>query len=78
MGLLDLLPKSAFGYKGAQPPPAPGNSGTSTLHYDYSINGIPAQNGTYPTPSVLDLNGQIPTVSATSPQLLPYIAHEPK
>tara|TARA_Y100000034_G_scaffold123944_1_gene171458 strand:- start:427 stop:657 length:231 start_codon:yes stop_codon:yes gene_type:complete len=46
---------------GINTPPIPvGATDQSKLHDQYSINGVPNQPNK-PTPSVLDLNGQVPT-----------------
>lgn len=78
MGLLDLITKTAFGFKGNKPPLAAGNERSSTLHQNYSITGDPKQKTKVPTPSALDLNGQVPTISTSSEQKLPYLSHLPK
>ena len=54
MGLLDLITKTAFGFKGNKPPLAAGNERSSTLHHNYSITGDPKQTTKVPTPSALD------------------------
>jgi hypothetical protein len=79
MGLLDLLPSSNLGLQGSTPAQIPSANPQSTLHYQSSINNIPALNGNFPTPSVLDLNGQTPTLSTVpgSTQQLPYINNLP-
>ena len=40
----------------------------SKLHFDYSINGNPPQNGNLPSPSGLDLNGINPLAPNSDPQ----------
>lgn len=78
MGLLDLITKTTFGYKGNKPPLAVGAEKNSTLHNEYSITGDPRQKGNVPSPSELDLNGEIPKVSISAKQKLPYVANLPK
>ena len=79
MGLIDLLPTSPLGLAGSTPALIPSANPNSTLHYEYSINGVPTQGITVPAPSVLDLDGQIPTISSApgSTQQLPYLQHLP-
>lgn len=67
MGLLDLLPSSNLGLQGSTPPQVPSANPNSTLHYEYSINGIPVQQQQQPAPSELDLNGQTPTKYLDNP-----------
>jgi hypothetical protein len=57
MALIDLLPKSVFGYKG-QTPPSVATTRESTLHFESSINNNP--NLVTKVPSTLDLDGQTP------------------
>jgi hypothetical protein len=62
MGLLDTLTQQGSQlsqYDGLTPPPANIDVEGSTLHYQYSINGNPNMTG-FPTPSLLDLNGETP------------------
>jgi hypothetical protein len=62
MGLLNKLTTDGSQlsqYDGATPPPSNIDVQGSTLHYQYSINGTPNMTG-FPTPSLLDLNGQTP------------------
>ncbi len=79
MGLIDLLPTSPLGLAGTTPALIPSANPNSTLHYEYSINGVPTQGIPVPAPSVLDLDGQIPTISSApgSTQQLPYLLHLP-
>lgn len=74
MGLLDLLSKSSLGLKGATPANIPSSKKTSTLHFESSLNDNP---DIKQSPSILDLNGNVPTVSATG-QKLPYMSNLPK
>lgn len=60
MGLIDLLPNSNLGLQGATPAQQPGATPSSTLHDEYSINGVPITQQAAPAPSVLDLDGQTP------------------
>lgn len=46
-------------FDGTQIPQMPGANNSSTLHYEYSINGQPTMVNK-PTPSLLDLNGITP------------------
>jgi len=40
----------------------------STLHNEYSINGTPPQfNGSLPPPSLLDINGVVPSTALNDP-----------
>ena len=57
MGLIDLLPKSNLGLKGAKPANIPSSKNTSTLHFQSSINDKP---DIKQSPSKLDLNGVTP------------------
>jgi hypothetical protein len=59
MGLLDLLPSSNLGLQGSTPPQIPSGNPNSTLHNQYSINGVPVQTPA-PPPSELDLDGTTP------------------
>lgn len=62
MGLLNMLTQQGSQlsqYDGETPPPANIDVQGSTLHYQYSINGNPNMVG-FPTPSLLDLNGETP------------------
>jgi len=62
MGLLNKLENDGSQltqYDGQTPPPSNIDVATSTLHYQYSINGTPNMTG-FPTPSQLDLNGVTP------------------
>lgn len=79
MGLLDLLPSSGLGIKGATPAQIDSAKPTSTMHYQSSINGNPTLGANYPAPSKLDLNGIPPTISSVkgSTQKLPYINNKP-
>lgn len=79
MGLIDLLPTSPLGLAGSTPALIPSANPNSTLHYESSINNNPALPAGYPAPSVLDLDGQIPTISSApgSTQQLPYLLHLP-
>ena len=81
MGLLDKLTQNGSTlsqYDGVTPPTDPGVSPTSTKHYQYSINGTPNMVG-LPTPSNLDLDGVIPSVSSANPnQQLPYSQFPPQ
>lgn len=63
MGILDKLATdgTTLNPNGLNTPPTPvGATGQSKLHNEYSINGRPNQ-PLKPTPSVLDLNGEIPS-----------------
>jgi hypothetical protein len=60
MGLLDLLPSSNLGLQGSTPGQVPSANPNSTLHNQYSINGVPVQPQTQPSPSGLDLDGATP------------------
>ena len=60
MGLKDLLPTSTLGLKGTTPDQIPSAKPTSTLHYQYSINGDPNQAEKVPAPSKLDLDAKTP------------------
>jgi hypothetical protein len=57
MALIDLLPKSVFGYKG-QTPPTVATPRESTLHFESSINNKPSLVAR--VPSILDLDGKTP------------------
>lgn len=57
MGLIDSLPKSKLGLKGAKPANIPSSKNTSTLHFQSSINDKP---DIKQSPSKLDLNGVTP------------------
>jgi len=62
MGLLNKLETDGSQlsqFDGQTPPPSNIDVATSTLHYQYSINGTPNMTG-FPTPSQLDLNGVTP------------------
>jgi hypothetical protein len=62
MGLLNKLTTDGSQlseFDGQTPPPSNIDVQGSTLHYQYSINGTPNMTG-FPTPSLLDLNGQTP------------------
>lgn len=62
MGLLNKLTtdgSTLTDFDGQTPPPSNIDVATSTLHYQYSINGNPNMVG-FPTPSQLDLNGVTP------------------
>jgi len=62
MGLLDKLTQDGSNYSqfdGQTPPPLNIDVQGSTLHNQYSINGTPNMTG-FPTPSLLDLNGETP------------------
>ncbi len=60
MGLIDLLPSSNLGLQGTTPPQVPSANVNSTMHYEYSINGVPVEAPPTPAPSVLDLDGVTP------------------
>ena len=60
MALKDLLKNSPLGLKGETPTQISSAKPTSTIHYQYSINGDPKQVEKEPAPSNLDLNGQTP------------------
>jgi hypothetical protein len=81
MGLLDKLKTAGSQlskYDGATPPPSNIDVKGSTLHNQYSINGNPNMVG-FPKPSLLDLNGNTPSVSSANPkQKLPYLNNLPK
>ena len=77
MGLLDLLPTSGLGLKGATPAKIPSANPNSTLHYQSSINDTPKLGANMPAASRLDLNGVKPTV-APSGQKLPYDQNKPR
>jgi len=79
MRLLDLLPSSNLGLQGSTPAQQPGANPQSTLHYQSSINNNPTLGANFPAPSVLDLNGQTPTISTVpgSTQQLPYVDNLP-
>jgi len=80
MGLLDKLTTGGSQlsqYDGQTPPPSNIDVQGSTLHDQYSINGKPNMNG-FPSPSLLDLNGQVPSISSANPnQQLPYLDNLP-
>jgi hypothetical protein len=57
MALIDLLPKSVFGYGGRRPSTV-ATTRESTLHNESSINNKPSLVGN--RPSILDLNGETP------------------
>lgn len=62
MGLLDKLTQEGSNlsqFDGQTPPPLNIDVQGSTLHNQYSINGTPNMTG-FPTPSLLDLNGETP------------------
>jgi hypothetical protein len=62
MGLLEQLTTQGSQlsqFDGQDPPITNLDTDQSTLHYRYSINGIPNLTG-YPRPSQLDLNGITP------------------
>lgn len=67
MGLLDLLPTSNLGLDGVTPTQIPSANPNSTLHYQYSINGIPVQQQQQPAPSELDLDGATPSKYLDNP-----------
>lgn len=67
MGLKDLLPTSTLGLKGTTPDQIPSAKPTSTLHYQYSINGDPNQAEKVPAPSKLDLDGKTPSKYMDNP-----------
>jgi hypothetical protein len=60
MGLLDLLPSSNLGLQGTTPGQIPSANPNSTMHNQYSINGVPVQQPPVPVPSELDLDGVTP------------------
>ena len=60
MALKDLLKNSPLGLKGETPAQIPSAKSTSTIHYQYSINGDPKQVEKVPAPSKLDLDGKTP------------------
>lgn len=64
MGLLDSLPKSNLGLKGAKPANIPSSKNTSTLHYQSSINDKP---DIEQSPSKLDLDGATPAKYSDNP-----------
>lgn len=74
MGLLDLLTTSKLGLQGTTPANIPSADPKSTLHFQSSINSIPAFEQ---SPSSLDLNGVPPSVSITG-QPLPYTDNLPE
>lgn len=57
--LLNTSTTSLFGHAGTQIPRMDGAESNSTLHYNYSINGIPIKVGK-PYPSGLDMDGVTP------------------
>ena len=62
MGLLNMLTQQGSQlseFDGQTPPITNQDTQESTLHYQYSINGIPNMVG-FPTPSQLDLDGETP------------------
>lgn len=67
MGLLNLLPTSNLGLQGQTPPQIPSANPNSTMHYQYSLNGIPVQSPPVPPPSDLDLNGITPPKYSDNP-----------
>lgn len=67
MGLLNLLPSSNLGLQGQTPPQIPSANTNSTMHYQYSINGVPVQPPPVPSPSALDLNGITPPKYSDNP-----------
>jgi len=81
MGLLNKLQTDGSvltAFNGATPPTPIGATDQSTLHDQYSLDGNPNQINV-PQPSILDLNGQIPSVAGhgnntpgASNQDLPY------
>lgn len=79
MSLLNLLPTSNLGLQGSTPSQHPSANPQSTLHYQSSINNNPALGANFPAPSVLDLDGQVPSISTVpgSTQQLPYINNLP-
>jgi len=64
MGLLDSLPKSDLGLKGATPSSVPSSKNTSTLHFQSSINDNPDIDQ---SPSKLDLDGITPNKYLNNP-----------
>ena len=76
MGLLDRLPNSNLGLKGATPAKVPGSEKTSTMHYESSINNTPKLTNPKLAPSSLDLDGKIPTLAPLG-QKLPYDLNRP-
>jgi hypothetical protein len=64
MGLLDSLPKSNLGLKGAKPANIPSSKKTSTLHFQSSINDKP---DIKQSPSKLDLDGATPAKYLSNP-----------
>ena len=67
MGLLNLLPTSNLGLQGQTPSQIPSANPNSTMHYQYSLNGIPAETPPVPPPSDLDLNGITPSKYLDNP-----------
>lgn len=67
MGLLDLLPSSNLGLQGQTPSQIPSANPNSTLHNEYSINGVPVQPQTATPPSQLDLDGATPSKYLDNP-----------
>ncbi len=66
MGLLDKLDLGGTlfnnGVNSQSTPTIPtGATPLSTLHDEYSLNGTPGQESNVPTPSLLDLNGGVPS-----------------
>jgi hypothetical protein len=64
MGLLNLLPSSPLGLKGATPAQREGAKNTSTLHLESSINDNP---DILQQPSNLDLDGKRPSAYMDNP-----------
>jgi hypothetical protein len=58
------LPNSTLGLKGVTPPQRNGAKGKSTLHYQSSLNNIPAIDQ---SPSGLDLDGVTPDKYSDNP-----------
>ena len=92
MGLLNKLLQDGSEYSafdGGDIPTMQGASDQSALHNEYSITGVAnpnffTANINTPQPSLLDLNGQTPTVAGhgnttpgASTQTLPYTGNEP-
>jgi hypothetical protein len=76
--LLELLPQSNLGLQGITPAISIFDTIQSPLHNTYSLNGDPNLIN-QPNPSLLDLNGEIPTISTVpgSTQPYPYLDNLP-
>ena len=93
MGLLDKLTNGdsiLTPFNGNTPPTNPLATAQSKMHDSYSITGqnmgavnadyqqyLDGANNMLPTPSQLDLGGQVPNISPTG-QALPYTLNQPR